>query len=112
MATGTIQKNMVLLWENPSPTVGFGAQTVQLDLSKYEFVLITFRHFNDNAAERSWLVRKNGVATVCDAPSPSTSANPRRNATATNSGVTFSAGFNDSYAANGIIPIAIYGVNF
>ena len=42
MATGTIQKNMVLLWENPDASVVFNAQTINLDLSAYSMVLIEF----------------------------------------------------------------------
>ncbi len=101
---------MVLLWTNPNPTAAFPAQTVSLDLSSFGFVLITLRHFNDNPAESSYIVRKNGVVSVLAAPSPSTGSFPKRNATATNTGVTFSAAYNDSYAVNGAQPIAIYGI--
>lgn len=41
MATGTIPKNMVLLWENPNPTVSFAEQTISLDLSEYGLVIIS-----------------------------------------------------------------------
>jgi hypothetical protein len=40
MATGTIQKNMVLLWENPRPSSPFDSQTISLDLSNYSFIVL------------------------------------------------------------------------
>lgn len=43
MATGTIQKNMVLLWTNPNPTSAFAAQTISVDISEYSFVAIEFK---------------------------------------------------------------------
>ena len=43
MATGTIQKNMVLLWENPNPSASFAAQTINLDLNNYQAVIVVFR---------------------------------------------------------------------
>ena len=42
MATGTIQKNMVKLWENSSPSSDFAAQDVNIDLSKYSLIVILF----------------------------------------------------------------------
>lgn len=44
MATGTISKNMVLLWTNPNPTSAFEPQTVSVNLSKYSIILIEFAY--------------------------------------------------------------------
>ena len=43
MATGTVQKNIVLVWENPTPTVDFASQDVSMDLSKYDAVYIGYK---------------------------------------------------------------------
>lgn len=40
MATGTIKKNIVKLWENPNPSADFVAQTVPLELSGYDWIAI------------------------------------------------------------------------
>lgn len=40
MATSTITQNKYLIWTNPSPSSGFAAQTIQLDLSAYNQVEI------------------------------------------------------------------------
>ncbi|MEG1012187.1 MAG: hypothetical protein RSE54_10010, partial [Ruthenibacterium sp.] len=31
-----------LLWENASPTSAFPAQTIKVDLSKYDYIIVTF----------------------------------------------------------------------
>ena len=40
-----LSSNRVLLWTNSSPTAQFAPQTVNLDLSKYNFVEIFFRSY-------------------------------------------------------------------
>ena len=37
----SLNDNMVLLWENTSPTSDFEEQTISLDFSKYNFVILT-----------------------------------------------------------------------
>ena len=58
MASGTINKNMVLLWENPNP-VAVGASEVNLDLSKYKFVRVLFR-----TLETQWTIGSAGIVAV------------------------------------------------
>lgn len=100
-----------LLWTNASPSSGFSAQTISLDLSQYKWILVSLRHFNDNTSRTIWIVEKNNTIHVCTAPSNTFSANPARNITANNTGVTFSSGYNASYATdNGAIPVTIYGI--
>ena len=43
MATGSVQKNIVLVWENLTPTVDFASQDVSMDLSKYDAVYIGYK---------------------------------------------------------------------
>ena len=40
---------MDLLWTNPSPTSSFSAQTVSLDLSKYNYIYIIQKQYADNS---------------------------------------------------------------
>lgn len=48
MATGTIPKSKTLLWTNPSPTATFVAQTIAIDLTGYDAILIEFMPFPED----------------------------------------------------------------
>lgn len=50
MATGTKQKNIVLLWTNQNPTSAFSAQTVPIDLSGYSLLYIVFTPNSTNSS--------------------------------------------------------------
>lgn len=109
MATGTIQKDMVLLWTNPNPSAQFGAQTINIDLSKCKYILV--EHHNDTlyfadilAVGRStrinYLTYASGNAFAHQRPT-TVSAN----------GVTFdNANQNGSQNNSDIIPVRIYGI--
>ena len=100
-----------LLWENASPSSAFSAQTISLDLSQYKWILVSLRHWVDNTARTIWIVENNNTIHVCTAPSHTFSANPARNITANDTGVTFSAGYNTQNATEmGAIPVTIYGI--
>lgn len=43
---------VVLLWENASPTSAFAEQTIALDLSKYDLVMVQFLRVNSTTAMR------------------------------------------------------------
>lgn len=52
MATGTIHKSssgMELLWTNPNPSSDFGQQTVSLDLSNYELIIVIADNYSSPA---------------------------------------------------------------
>ena len=119
MATGTIPKNIVLLWTNQSPNNAFSAQTIPLDLSKYQAVIITAKHWNDNDSRRNEIAFVGSTRMILTIQSPTNiKIQTLRLYSVSTTGVTFEGGkgTNDSlgtYDSNyAVIPLAIYGVNF
>lgn len=105
-----------LLWTNESPSTGFAAQTISLDLSSYKLVLIPFRITTGAAGAEI----QNSIFVVGETAS-ATSAfaiNRGREVTVTTSGVTFEQGYGFATYANGtkgnangnLIPQKIYGI--
>ena len=113
MATGTIQKNMVLLWENPNPSASFGAQTVSLTLSGYSFVLIEYRDYTASDAASALHTILCGVGGKYQMLSGYSKNNRIGNRTAnvTASGITFSeAQYNNETTNTYNVPLRIYGI--
>jgi len=108
-----------LLWTNPSPTTAFSAQTISLDLSKYDGVIIKCAWFITDLQLQYQLfnyVPKDSIAhNIASFLDYSTTNFYRgRFATVTDNGVTFSnAGYPISTLANTdnryVIPTEIYG---
>lgn len=101
-----------LLWTNPDPTASFGAQTISLDLSAYDAVWITYA---TGSRYDSKLCLKDGnkymVTTGID--STSNAYIYQRGATATDSGVEFTAGYRGtSTGGTNAIPQKIFGIKF
>ena len=122
-ADGTISADlMTLLWTNPSPSAAFDAQTIQLDLSDYDFVQIFYRfRTTSDGSYTAHLVQKNGnTATNSFASNDSSAAAGTycwsRNATATDEGIVFSGCYHGytgravTVSNNNIIPTKIYGI--
>ena len=107
--TGTIQKNMVLLWENPSPGSDFPAQTVNLDLSGYSSILLINQHSTSNANRHSHLIDIDGEYYGCAAQNYAGSW-AGRTCKATSTGVIFDSGFAGTTHNGAAIPIKIYGI--
>ena len=105
--------SMKLLWTNPDPTATFSAQSVLLDLSGYDAVLI--KTLNDRASNtpqyHSELVFV-GDSSVCYSSNASTTGYTyKRQADVSASGVDFGGGFRNTSAGSGYaIPQKIYGV--
>ena len=117
MATGTISKNMVLLWENPNPNSAFAAQTISLDLSKYSMVAIVSKHWNDNDSRRIEFAMVGSINMILTIQSPTNiKIQTLRLYSVTTTGVQFQGGKGltgelVTYAADeAAIPIAIYGI--
>lgn len=112
---------MHLLWENASPTSSFAAQTVELDLSEYEFVLIgaTHRYTNDiphdGRTSVGGIFRK-GYSTELMLPwktdgSSSAYGYIRRSVTVSVDGIAFGGGYYAKTAGDwAAIPVYIYGI--
>lgn len=107
---------MDLLWTNPSPTSSFTAQTISLDLSNYDLVLIFARrdasNYNYNI---NTLVNRDGMVNMIGTYSSKLCT---RGVTMTDSGLEFGAGFyatgygTDTNDNNKNIPYKIYGIKF
>ena len=119
MATGTIQKNMVLLWTNPDLDADFDAQTINLDLSSYDAVLIRFKVlYGGHTATRVILIDENEKVFDLNM-SGSNMRFYHRSCFTSNSGVRFEVGHIRTQGTSGetdskavLKPRAIYGIRF
>lgn len=95
-----------LLWTNPNPTNGFSAQTLTLDLSKYDLIFISYytRAYSDRGFYHSIMISKN---TKFYMYSFDLDGNRKfRDVTATDTGINFGTP-NSSEAC---MPYQIYGI--
>ena len=106
---------MDLLWTNSSPTSDFSAQTVELDLSDYDAVLVTFKWGKDSANPSINVVALVGVG--LGIASSVYNSRVYREFTPTATGIQFAAGaYGSSVSAsmatgNGsAVPYQIYGI--
>lgn len=116
MANGVIKLPLSIvgpLWTNPNPTASFAAQTVALDLSGYDGVIVQTKRSDGDNHRLHHIVFK-GYLTHLTMPL----GNPFiRDCTMTDTGVTFGNGFYfTSFAGSGTatanttsIPTAIWG---
>lgn len=101
------------LWTNPSPTSNFAAQTVSLDLSSYDAVIVVVAHsITGSEKNPCWLMKGdyNGNAFTAYHTGSYIYARP---ANVSDTGIVFGQGArggttNNQYA----IPVEIYGVKF
>ena len=107
------QGKPVLLWTNPSPTSAFAAQTINLDLSLYSYILIVSRWSTGSAIEFETQCRV-GKTTCCYSAYDLIRA---RIVTVNTASVVWMTGINAYYGASGAtedaataIPVAIYGI--
>ena len=103
---------MDLLWENASPTSDFAPQTISLDLSNYDAVLIDFAFNNGNYIAQSNMsfteVGRGGQGLYLWAD---TSKVYHRSFTTSETGVAFTKGWAaGSEGAGTVVPIKIYGI--
>lgn len=106
-----------LLWNNPSPTTQFAAQTLSLDLSKYEAVIIKCSwqtNYNTDTQKVYQIfnyVPKDGATHYISSllGTGNTVYANRRQVTVTDSGITFTDGWSNGTNNVAIIPIEIYG---
>lgn len=97
----------VLLWENPKPTSGFTPQTVTLNLTEYNGVIVEFGRSDANIVTR---VKANKNESEPFGAGVYYDGSKTRNFNVTDSGVTFKSGYSDSSSDNTfIIPTKIYG---
>lgn len=106
---------MKKLWTNASPTSSFAAQTVSVNLSGYQFILIEWRFDNKSTAFSYSQLMRVGVKTKIHFAYEEAYTN--RDTTPSSSGVTFGAGYytvlkTTNYQLNNVyaIPYQIYGI--
>ena len=106
-----------LLWENASPSSSFAAQTVSLDLSGYDAILTTVKHWADNDSKLNEIALVGSTRMTLTVQSPSDiKIQTLRLYSVTTSGVTYDGGKGMSAAGatydsnDAAIPLAIYGI--
>jgi hypothetical protein len=114
-----------LLWSNSSPTTLFAGQTIQLDLSEYDGILVEFKGYTtqDFPTATGWkcssYASKSATQTqpmMYGGSSGNTYYWARRTMQATDTGVTFGTGLYVTQSAGGVnnnaycIPMYIYGI--
>ncbi len=87
-----LSKNMVLLWTNPNIGAAFGAQTISLDLSKYNYVLVTATFSNAEQRVMSSVIVPTSGGAFRFHDTDTNSAAIWRNGSVSASGITFEAG--------------------
>ena len=105
---------MDLLWANPSPTSVFAAQTVALDLSDYDFFVVSAFRTNDYATTPTFsgIIPKGVLAVIYGSEAGQANIYSRK-ITFSDSGVEFSTGYATGSTANSTadcIPDKIYGI--
>lgn len=113
---------MELIWTNASPTSSFAAQTVSLDLSKYDMVLIITRSSTGNAISKTHICKKGCTERLVMFEEIETSGKNvyirGRQVTISETGVVIGSGTNrnitgTSLSSGGdgfVIPLTIYGI--
>ena len=111
MANGIVASNgMRLLWTNPSPTSSFSAQTVSLDLSAYQAVVIIPKFTTSSGSMRKGAFLRIGEHTSCWEPD-SGGRYIARNIRVNTDGVVFETGSNNgTNSAAHWITCYIYGI--
>lgn len=102
-----------LVWENANPSATFAAQTISLDLSHFDWVLIEARHFEEgNTTGYSTMLCRKGQTTSLLVISHTNNRDGLRPALVTDTGVQFSVctynnGTNNNYG----VPLRIYAIS-
>lgn len=103
-----------LIWTNPNPTSNFAAQTIEMNLSSYKYIIV----LTNPAPTVTYLPRSSAIIPVTEtcptnqARTASTGSGLFRNICATGTGITISAAYTTSNSAQNdrTIPYKIYGI--
>lgn len=101
-----------LLWTNASPQSQFGAQTISLDLSNYDAVLVVVTNTTlSGAPSTSYIVKEGTRSNMFGIALAGTDDIYKRAVTISQSGVAFESGYAAKSQNNGaLIPYQIYGI--
>lgn len=106
------------LWTNPSPNNAFAAQTISLDLSSYQLILVLYKTFNNhsNLAATVFPVAPAAYKLMSSfggtGEGTGNSAYSIRPFTLTTTGLAFSACQPTDYNNSSSIPFQIWGIRF
>ena len=102
-----------LLWTNPDTASSFSAQTVDLDLTKYDGAFITFLAVKNNLNQQSTMIcpKSASWASVLFTVVPNSTTARTRNVYVKDAGVQFASGYGDGTSDDGnAVPYKIYGI--
>ena len=104
--------DMDLLWKNASPTSGFNAQTVAIDLSSYKFIHVICRWTTSSNPADDGIQKTSMVGYADYIYGYGESSNRRRFMRSSNTGVYFSNGrsSNSQADSSSCVPEFIYGI--
>ena len=102
-----------LVWENANPSATFAAQTISLNLSHFDWVLIEARHFEEgNTTGYSTMLCRKGQTTSLLVISHTNNRDGLRPALVTDTGVQFSVcTYNNATNNNYGVPLRIYAIS-
>lgn len=114
MASGKINMpgvSMIGLWTNSSPTSAFSAQTIPLDLSDYDGILLYFLATNTDVNRQSSMICLKGYKSVFSDVVVGATAIRSRAVTVTDTGAQFTTGYNNTSSnTSSAIPYKIFGI--
>lgn len=103
-----------LVWTNASPTSAFAAQTVQVDLSGYDFVMVVYQHWTSSDVNNSAFCRIGvyGRLESHDYSLAYRDYHPETTGVYFNTGILVTSYGNSSVQRNtsAVIPLQIYGI--
>lgn len=104
-----------LLWTNPNPGSKFSGQTIPLDLTNYDGVIIEFNVANsvNSLLTRAYIKKSDGsqYLSVGGLYNPSNAKSRGRTVSVSNTGIVLGNGYTDATDNGACIPIKIYGTN-
>lgn len=104
-----------LLWTNPNPGSKFSGQTIPLDLTNYDGVIIEFNVANsvNSLLTRAYIKKSDGsqYLSAGGVYNPSNAKSRGRTVSVSNTGIVLGNGYTDATDNGACIPIKIYGTN-
>lgn len=104
--SSNIRTNAVLLWSNPNPDAGFGAQTIQKDLSKYDAVIIAVKRSRTDSYVESYQLVKIPTSQFYLVGSITNTTRPNNSIDTSKINFTSNGAANDGYT----IPVKVWGI--
>lgn len=123
-ATEWASKGLTLLWENPNKAVdaSFSAQTITVDTSEYDFLLVVFCMHSHWPTSLATQIIKNGTVSYIFAqtwggeiqPGQALQTYTRKVDASSTSGITFGTAYYGTSSSAGTlnVPYYIYGIKF